>query len=272
MCARCRLQHDQNGAETSLHTIGTRPRVAHPLVALQRRVGNRAVTKLLQREDVRRPSWWMPESPTVNIAALQMQNAFVTGSRGLTDREKTVARGVFQDSVDLDRVRLGTTSVLSAPTTLGNLIRVRDRISDDTLIHELTHVWQYQTSGLRYVSCALAGQVEGTVLHGGRDWTYDFDPNRRGTRLSDYGPEQQAQIVQVAFLYGKLEDPSFYGPLVAEVRRARPRAEDRGRDIDEAAGVGNRRIDPFGPMGPTDRRSEEMGGFVPQLQWRIPGT
>jgi hypothetical protein len=245
---------------------------AHPLLRLQREAGNRATCRLLQRDDVRRPSWWMPESPTVNIAALQMQDVLVGSSRGLTDREKTVARGVFQESVDLERVRIGTTNVLAAPTTLGNLIRVKGRISDDTLVHELTHVWQYQTSGLRYLSCALAGQVQGAVLHGDRDWTYEFDPQRRGTHLADYGPEQQAQIVQVAFLSNKLEDPDFYGPLVAEVRRARPRPEDRGRDIDEAAGVGNRRIDVLGPMGVTDHRSEEMGGFVPQLQWRIPGT
>jgi hypothetical protein len=145
-------------------------------------------------------------------------------------------------------------------------------MTDDVLVHELMHVWQYQTSGLRYISCALAGQVEGTVLHGGRDWTYEFDPTRVGTRLADYGPEQQAQIVQYAYLLGKTEETEgFYGPKVAEVRRSRPRPHDPGRDIDEAAGLGPRRSDP-GPsvtgMG-GDWRSQEMGGQVPQLQWRF---
>jgi hypothetical protein len=242
---------------------------AHPVLSLQRAIGNRATAQLLARQE-RRPSWWMPSSPTVDIAALRMNQAFVSSSRSLTDRERGVARPVFGDSVDLDRVRIGLTNVLAAPTTLGNLIRVKGTISDDTLVHELTHVWQYQTSGLHYISCALAGQAEGTVLHGGRDWTYQFDPSHHGTHLADYGPEQQAEIVQVAFLTNQLDDPNFYGPLVAEVRRARPRPEDPGFDIDEAAGVTNpaTRI-PYGAVGAPDPRSEEMGGNVPQLQWRF---
>jgi hypothetical protein len=248
----------------------------HPLLALQRTAGNRAVAQMLQRDDIRRPSWFMPESPTVNIAALNMQGAFASSIRPLTQREKDVARPVYQGSVDLERVRVATTSVLAAPTTLANTIRVRDSISDDTLIHELGHVWQYQTSGLRYVSCALAGQIEGSVGHGTRNWTYGFDPTRMGTHLSDYGPEQQAQIIQNAFILGKLDDTTgFYGPLVAEFRRARPRPDDPGRDVDEAAGLAGPRRDALPPMGSPgggsggDWRSQEMGGQVPQLQWHF---
>jgi len=245
----------------------------HPLLALQRSAGNRAVGRLLQRDE-RRPSWFMPESPTVNIAALNMQGAFASDIRPLTQREKDLAQPVYRGSVDLDRVQIATTRVLAAPTTLANTIRVNGAITDDTLIHELAHVWQYQTSGLRYVSCALAGQVEGAVGHGDRNWTYEFDPTRSGTRLADYGPEQQAQIMQNAFILGKLDDmSSFYGPLVAEFRRARPRPHDPGRDVDEAAGLGPRRLDPFAPIpgsaGGGDWRSQELGGQVPQLQWRF---
>jgi hypothetical protein len=199
-----------------------------------------------------------------------MNQTLVSGIRTLTERERATAGPVFGESVDLDRVRIGYTNVLAAPTTLGNLIRVRGRIDDATLIHELTHVWQYQTSGLRYVSCALAGQAEGTVLHGDRNWTYEYDPSKRSTRLSDYGPEQQAEIVEDAFLKGKLDDPDFYGPLVAEVRKARPRPDDPGFDIDETAGVTNpRTTPPPGSVGAPDPRSEEMGGSVPQLVWRF---
>src|SRR3954469_9136761 len=236
------------------HTAASRPagaaanRREHPLLALQRTAGNHAVGRLLQRDE-RRPSWFMPESPTVNIAAYNMQAAFASEIRRLNQRERTLAQSVYRGSVDLERVRIATTSVLAAPTTLANTIRVKGPITDDTLIHELGHVWQYQTSGLRYVSCALAGQVEGAVGHGDRNWTYEFDPTKTGTRLADYGPEQQAQIIQNAFILGKLDDmSSFYGPLLAEFRSARPRPDAPGRDIDEAAGFGNRRLDPLGPM------------------------
>ena len=187
--------------------------------------------------------------------------------RRLFEREKTVAKGVFGTSVDLDRVRIARTSVLAAPTTLANTIRVKEDISDDVLIHELTHVWQYQTSGLRYISCALAGQAQGAIAHGDRNWTYEYDVSKTETHLGDYGPEQQAQIVQDAFRSGKLENDPFFSPKVAEVRRAQPRPDDPGADVDEAAGMGPRRLDPTGPLAP-DPRSQEMGGSVAQLQWR----
>jgi hypothetical protein len=270
MCDLCRVRGGGGPAAAHAdHRAGTPP-AAHPVLALQRAAGNRAVAQVLARDPVRRPSWFMPESPTVNIAALNMQQAFASEIRRLTRAEKELAQGVFGESVDLERVRVAVTSVLSAPTTLGNTIRSHDRdVERGTLIHELTHVWQYQTSGLRYISCALAGQVQGTVAHGDRNWTYEYDPTRTGTTFADYGPEQQASIVENAYREGKLEDPAFYGPMVATVRRARPRPDDPGFDMSEAAGLaGPRRLDPTGPLAP-DPRSEEMGGTTPQLQWRF---
>lgn len=269
MCDSCRVRGPGAGEAAGHHEPAAGP-APHPVLALQRAAGNRAVGQVLARDPVRRPSWFMPESPTVNIAALNMQQAFASEIRRLTRPEKELAHGVFGDSVDLERVRVAVTSVLSAPTTLGNTIRSHDRdVELGTLIHELTHVWQYQTSGLRYISCALAGQVQGAVAHGDRNWTYEFDPTRQGTTFADYGPEQQAYIVETAYRQGKLEDPAFYGPMIATVRRARPRPDDPGFDMSEAAGLtGPRRLDPTGPLAP-DPRSEELGGGVPQLQWRF---
>jgi hypothetical protein len=156
MCEHCRTRHAGPARQPGAARPSGRGRVEHPLLALQRSAGNRAVGRLLQRDE-RRPSWFMPESPTINIAALRMQDAFATDIRPLTQREKDVAQPVFRQSVDLERVRVATTAVLAAPTTLANTIRVNGPMTDDTLVHELMHVWQYQTSGLRYVSCALAG-------------------------------------------------------------------------------------------------------------------
>jgi len=191
--------------------------------------------------------------------------------RRLTDPERDVARTVFGSSLDLDRVRVAVTSVLAAPTTLGNTIRSKTReVETGVLIHELTHVWQYQTSGLRYISCALAGQIEGEVAHGGRNWTYEFDPTRTDTRFDDYGPEQQASIIENAYRLDKLEGTGFYPRMVAVVRAARPRPDNPGFDMSEAAGLTGPRqaLDPTGPLAPNPR-AEEMGGTVPQLQWRF---
>jgi hypothetical protein len=271
MCDNCR-ERESAGEVIHRQPATAAPAPEHPVLGLQRAAGNRAVGRMLARDpsDVRRPSRLIPESPTLNIFALQNQALLAGEIRRLRQEEKDVARTVFGESVDLERVRIAVTSVLSAPTTLGNTIRSRDRdIERGVLIHELTHVWQYQTSGLRYISCALAGQIQGTVAHGDRNWTYEFDRTRAGTRFDDYGPEQQAFIIETAFREGKLEDPAFFGPMVATVRRARPRPDDPGFDMSEAAGLtGPRRLDPTGPLAP-DPRSEEMGGTVPQFQWRF---
>jgi hypothetical protein len=163
-------------------------------------------------------------------------------------------------------VRIARTSVVATPTTLANTIRTSHEIGDATLTHELTHVWQYQASGLRYISCSLAGQTEGTLLHGDRNWAYEYKTPTASSRLSDYGPEQQAMIVEDAFRAHKLEDAP-YARLIAEVRRARPRAGGDAAAIDERA-LGPRRLEPPGPLSP-DPRSQELGGTVPPLEWRF---
>jgi len=195
-----------------------------------------------------------------------MQQAFASSVRPLGRRERELAAGVFGESIDLDRVRIARTSIVATPTTLADTIRTSREIGDATLIHELTHVWQFQTSGLTYISCSLAGQAEGAIAHGGRDWAYEYAPPTVRSRLSDYGPEQQAMIVEDAFRTHRLDDPP-YARLIAELRRARPRPGGMAAAIDERA-LGPRRLDPVGPLAP-DPRSEEMGGTVPQLQWRF---
>ena len=75
-------------------------------------------------------------------------------------------------------------------------------------------------------------------------------------------------LVEDAFRLGRLDDRE-YGRILAEVRRARPRPGGVGAAIDERAGLGGpRRMDPLGPLAPNPR-AEELGGTVPQLQWRF---
>ena len=249
----------------------TAPAGRHQLLRLQTSAGNRAVGRLLMRDE-KRPSWFMPSSPTIDIFAIQNQDLLITSRRPLSKEEIALGKSVYQDSLDFSRIQMAKTDVLSAPTTLGDTIRVKtETIDNATLIHELMHVWQYQTSGIAYMSCALAGQVQGTIAHGDRNWTYEYKPGTAGTKLADYGPEQQASIIEDAWKNKKLDDKEFYGRFVEEVRRARPRPKDIARDINERAGTtgpAQRATDYFGPV-PRDPRSEEMGGNVPQLQWRF---
>src|SRR5262249_3708802 len=160
--------------------------------------------------------------------------------RPLDARERGLAATVFGSSIDLDRVHIATTSVVATPTTLADTIRTSEPVSDATLIHELTHVWQFQTKGLRYISCSLAGQAPGAILPGDRDWAYDYGQIAEGARLSDFGPEQQAMLVEDAFSRAALDTPP-YAALIAELRRARPRPGGLGAAIDER-GLGPRRL------------------------------
>ena len=63
------------------------------------------------------------------------------------------------------------------------------------LIHELTHVWQYQRLGWRYLVHALKAQIgEGRMAYdfGGEEWLRIC--YRRGWKLTDFNLEQQGDI------------------------------------------------------------------------------
>jgi hypothetical protein len=248
-------------------TIGAR-RAVHPLLTLQRAAGNRAVGHLLQRDD-KRPSAWIPTSPTLDIFAVRSQDALAT-TRALGQHEREIAASVYGESIDLDRVRIASSAIVNTPTTLGDTIRTaHGEIDNATLVHELMHVWQYQTQGISYISCSLAGQAQGVVTHWDRNWAYEYEEPGPSSRLANYGPEQQAMIVETAY-QRRLLETGYYARLIAEVRRARPRPGGMGAAIDDR-GLGPRQTAiPFGPLSP-DPRSEEMGGTVPQLQWRFRG-
>src|SRR5712692_5330075 len=89
--------------------------------------------------------------PIVETLAYQYGWAFGRG-RSLNDAERRQAREVFGNSLDLDTVRIVTTGLAAAPTTLGDYIRSNSSMTTATLIHELTHLWQYQHGGGGYIS------------------------------------------------------------------------------------------------------------------------
>jgi hypothetical protein len=146
-------------------------------------------------------------------------------SRSLTAREIEVARSVFGDSIDYDQVRIDQWSFSipilngvglrnSEPFTTFHTINAWGEMDDATLIHELTHVWQYENMGAKYIPEALSGQQEEHRIPG----TYPPDIAQPGQPGYDYGgatelqnrmnvgqgitsfnPEQQAKIVEHYF-------------------------------------------------------------------------
>ena len=130
----------------------------------------------------------------------------MTQSRSLTQNEIALARSVFGDAIDYDRVRLVRgkwwpfqhKGIVMAPT--GNIhfhpddARLVEEFSkaplelQGLLIHELTHVWQTQSRGRFYLPL---------MRHPFCRYAYDLVPGRAFDR---YGLEQQAEIVRHAFL------------------------------------------------------------------------
>ncbi len=129
--------------------------------------------------------------------------------RPLTAGEIELARSVFGESIDYDRVAMvrgkwwpfQPRGIVMAPT--GNMHFHPDSAnwSDDfsreglglqgLFIHEMTHIWQTQTRGRFYLPL---------MRHPFCRYAYDL---RDGWTFDRYGLEQQAEIVRHAFLARK---------------------------------------------------------------------
>jgi hypothetical protein len=88
------------------------------------------------------------------------------------------------------------------------------------LIHELTHAWQFQKLGWRYLGMALSAQMRY------RAKAYDFGGEegllkaiQQGLKLADFNLEQQGDIASA--YYARLcrgQDVSAWGPYIAEIQ------------------------------------------------------
>jgi hypothetical protein len=207
--------------------------------------------------------------PTLEIAALRGQAAFATGSSPLTSSEISDARLVFGSSIDLSRVRIVYSPVISALTTLGDTIRVPPTYTMPrrVLIHELTHIWQFQTKGSAYISDSVFHQTTAFLTRGDRGAAYDYTIVP-GKSFHDYTAEQQASIVEDYFAYSGLRTNTEYKRLIGQVRAASPMAAPPAFFEEMAAGLPPRGFEL--PPRPGEERPREGVG-VPLLEFRFPG-
>ena len=137
--------------------------------------------------------------------------------RPLTKAEKDRLRRVFQNSISLHNIRVveGSSCILgneSFATTIGNTIYTRsinldDPRNDSVLVHECTHVWQYQNLGSRYVADALGAQLLLPNKNGRRGVAYNWEVtevNRGNTDWNEFNKEGQAQFIQDVWNKGAL--------------------------------------------------------------------
>ncbi len=174
--------------------------------------------------------------------------------RSLSSYESIEAQLVFGDSIAYERVtiieevawpnwvgRLGSwLSRTEAPrnnaVALGNKLYFPKRLLTDNsadpagslndmawLIHELTHVWQYQHFGLAYLPQAMWAYFRDRS----ETYNYGFEPGlrkalTRGGHLENFNREQQGEIAR--HYYYRLKegkDVSAWRPFIAEFQSSR---------------------------------------------------
>jgi hypothetical protein len=165
--------------------------------------------------------------PALEVFAQQVaviSAALSDSIRPLTKKERDIAKFVFQSSLRLDEIQIEEKALIAnAPTTLGNVIRLSDgyTMSDATLVHELTHVWQFQNKGTGYISNSVVHQVEGMLSDGDRNAAYVVTI-QQGASFSSYSAEHQATIVEDWYSKPALRKDSEYIRLISEVRGSLP--------------------------------------------------
>jgi hypothetical protein len=226
---------------------GALGRVAHWVTRLPARVG-RLVMGLIHGIGSVRPwssAWW--ESLThistwenflswvgtrlielLEIAAvgevLETVNEFVKfNTRALSSREVAVAQTVFGKAIDLRLVRVDERAVLGPAFTKRaftsfHTINAWGGLEDSVLVHELTHVWQYERAGAIYMAQALHAQIRrglGAYDYGGPDGLRAA--RAKGMHLTSFNREEQAQIVQDFYLIKHRDQPWVPGGSAADL-------------------------------------------------------
>jgi hypothetical protein len=155
---------------------------------------------------------------------LETVNDFVKfNTRALNSGEVAVAQSVFGKSIDLMLVRIDERAVLGPAFskrafTSFHTINAWGELEDSVLIHELTHVWQYEKAGAIYMAQALHAQIQRGLEaynYGGPDGLRDA--RAKGMRLTSFNREEQAQIVQDFYLIKHGQPPWVPGGSAADL-------------------------------------------------------
>ncbi len=225
-------------------------------------------------------------SPALEWAAIQTSALTSPGGRDLYGWELDVIQDIFQGGVDASRIRVVETRILNAPTTLAGQIRVPhgwnfDGGNKPVLVHEVTHVWQYQTRGTSYITDSVYHNASGQIATGSRNVAYmnyqlqpdsnftDFTAEEQATIVADYYEMtriHQNDAVPLPWIVLRRPDLPIYERLIQQVRSARPRPDatiyqdslmNQPRPGFETSAPG-----PAGTQGPA---------VIPLLQIRFPG-
>lgn len=164
---------------------------------------------------------WIGEFALYGAEALGIGEIYETladiikfNTRPLTGAEIKIGKEVFGNSINFGLVRVDDKSLLG-PSWTGrayvsfHTINTWGPISPDTLIHELTHVWQYENMGAMYMPRALHGNSDPGF--------YDFGgieelKAKKDKGMNAFNVEQQGDILRYYYrIKHGLTNDSYYG-------------------------------------------------------------
>jgi hypothetical protein len=172
-----------------------------------------------------------PDGPAPSAVRLAASTEQANVDRGLTPEEIAIARSVFGDSLDVSQLRVAEGGPLGAggyARTLPGLITFpAGTLSspppnfDSWLVHELTHVWQYQRG--HTVEALLPPAIAGNPAYAYGDVQGLREAHAQGRTFDQFNTEQQADIVADYYATRKTGgDTSAYEPFVSRVRDSTP--------------------------------------------------
>jgi hypothetical protein len=163
-----------------------------------------------------------------------MSTWFKRGTRPLNAEEMRLARMVFAESIDYQKVRIDERAQIATRQwgiayVVMNLIHCHGAMHPVHFIHEMMHIWQYQHRGIRYIPRALWAQhLGGGYNYGGISALRNALQNKQ--TILDFNYEQQAEIMADYFCLMQGYKPKYvpfdcelmpvFEELVREVRGA----------------------------------------------------
>ena len=128
--------------------------------------------------------------------------------RKLTESEEQNLRRIFRISVTYNQVRLvegkaGVFSLNNRPFVLGNTIYLKDAnvtTNFKVLVHECTHIWQFQNLGARYLTDAISAQW----FLPGQGYSWEGEIARGQDQWVSFNKEAQAAFIEAVYLRGEL--------------------------------------------------------------------
>lgn len=162
--------------------------------------------------------------------ALQIIWGLVFSMRKLTPAEREASEEVHPPGmIPYDLIRIDDNSVISmiggaAVTTFHVLHYPKGGLSIDVVVHELTHVAQYENVGSVYIPQALHAQAKyGRTGGVGSGSAYDYERTGSlaslragGKKFKDFNRESQAELVQDFYLC-KINNRSSYQSVCADM-------------------------------------------------------